>query len=76
MNITSQRKEIHHLIEEVDNETVIAVHSLLTKIKEVNSFELTNAEIKQLDKEYSDYKKGITKGYSLEEAKKLISIKK
>lgn len=76
MNITAQKEEIHYLIEEVDAKVVAAVHSLLTKITRDNSFDLTDAEVAQLDKEYNNYKKGITKGYSLEEAKKLISLKK
>jgi hypothetical protein len=76
MNTSALKEEIHNLIEEVDEKVLSAVHSLLTKITQNNSYDLTDKEIAQLDKEYKDYKKGLTKGYTLNEAKKLISFKK
>ncbi|MFN8282318.1 MAG: hypothetical protein U0U67_03840 [Chitinophagales bacterium] len=76
MNIAMQKQEIHALIEEADGKVVQAVHSLLSKIKTNQPFALTDEEIKQLDKEFDDYKKGKTKGYTLEEAKKIISSKR
>lgn len=70
MNTTTHtlKEEVHAIIDDIDDVEVLkAVHTLVKPYS--HEYELTNEQVAELDRRMEDYKNGIGKSYTLEEAK-------
>jgi hypothetical protein len=73
-SITTQREELLHYIETVEDKKIKAFYTILEKeIKEETSVEYTTELKNELDKRYDGYKSGKTKMITPTESKKRIN---
>ena len=72
MTIAAVREKLHNLIDHADGKRVKAMLTLLEKDAE-QDYELSDAEMKELDSRWDDHLSGKTKSYTLEESKKNIN---
>ena len=77
MTINNIKTELHQRIDAMDNDKVLeAVYTLLENSKnEAEDYELSDADLKELEKREADYLSGNNKGYSLDEFKAMIKEK-
>ena len=77
MTVAAIRTKIKTYVDDVDDQKVKALYTLLeSEIEESSSFRLTKEHLAILDKEHELHLAGKTKSYSLEEAKDIIRGKK
>ena len=76
-SITTQREELLHYIEIVEDKKIKAFYTMLeTDIKEkTEKYTLSEAQIEEADKRTQSYLAGKSKAYNWEEAKKMITSK-
>ena len=77
MTINNIKTELHQRIDAMDNDKVLeAVYTLLENSKnEAEDYELSDADLKELEKREADYLSGNNKGSSLDEFKAMIKEK-
>ncbi len=77
MTTTTLKKKIHKYIDSTDERILHVVYTILEehiKLKEEEDHQLSDSDIKEFDRRWENYKKGSSKTFSLEEAKKEISL--
>lgn len=77
MTTTTLKKKIHKYIDSTDERILHVVYTILEehiKLKEEEGHQLSDSDIKEFDRRWESYKKGNSKNFSLEEAKKEISL--
>ena len=77
MTINNIKTALHQRIDAMDNDKVLeAVYTLLENSKnEAEDYELSDVDLKELEKREADYLSGDNKGYSLDEFKAMIKEK-
>lgn len=78
MTTTTLKKKIHKYIDSTDERILHVVYTILEehiKLKQEEEHRLSDSDIKEFDRRWESYKKGSSKTFSLEEAKKEISKK-
>lgn len=68
MELIELRKKIHNRIEVSDKKILETIYTLLENNQQ-KTFELTDEEADEIDKDVEDYLTGKTKGYTFEEVK-------
>ena len=68
MDILELKEKIHKKVDASDKKTLETIYVLLEE-NTTKSFELTDEEADEIDKDVADYLSGKTKGYTLEEVK-------
>ena len=77
MTVATIRKKLKTYVDDVDDEKVKALYTLLEgDIEENSSFVLTKEHLSILDEEHALHVSGKTKSYSWEDTKKIIRGKK
>jgi hypothetical protein len=77
MTTTVIRKKLIHYLENADEKKVKAVYTIFEdEINQENSFNLSEEQIKILDKERRKHVSGKSKSYTWEDAKKIIRNEK
>ena len=71
MELVELKEKIHNKIETSDKKVLEAIYVLLEN-KQQSTFELTDEEAEEINKDVADYLSGNTKGYTREEVKKKI----
>jgi hypothetical protein len=73
MTNATLKKEIHKVIDNIDDNQVLeAVFTLLNVRRPQSDYELSENDIKIIEERRSNYKKGKTKTYTVSEVKKKI----
>ncbi len=73
MTKTALKKKIVEFVDSTDEKILQVVYTILEehiKFKKEEESHLTDEDVKELDRRWTNYKKGKTKTYSLEELKK------
>jgi hypothetical protein len=72
MDTTAIRQQLHNYLEIADDKKIRAIYTIIEKEVKENQIEYTNEMKGELDKRYSEYKKGVVEMVTPAESKKRI----
>ena len=75
MNTSTLKEEIHLLVDEISDDEVLKAVQILLKPRH-QEYQLSEAQIAELDKRMEDRRNGVGKSYTLEEVEQYFKDKK